>query len=503
MESGVVSVTDRGWPVEPWSWWILAPAVLVVGVLLALASRYGFHRDELYFIESSKHAAWGYVDNPPLTPMLGRLSRAIFGDSLFGLRVVPAIEAGLIVVAMAGLTRELGGRGSVQLLAAVLAATASFVLAIGHLLTTPTLDVLLTVSVVWVLVRLVRTDNQRWWIVVGIGVGIALENKFTIALVIVALSAGAVVTRSWRANVSMWTLAGAGVAVALWAPNLWWQAHHGWTLITFSRAVERDQGADNRVQLLPFQFLVLGPLIAPLFVAGIVGFWRRPAWRRLRFLPVGYAILLVLLAVAGGKGYYAAGLALPFAASGSIVTAERAARAQRSLLWSPIAVAVAVNTAIGAVITLPILPQRLVSGPVAALNHDAAETIGWPSFADQVATAIKSLSAGDRSTAVILTANYGEAGAIDRYGLTRGIGPAYSGHNSYASFRIPPDARGPVIAIGFDDLTRDPALRDCTIIATIRTPDGIDNDENGARIWRCSGPTQTWTALWPTLTHEG
>lgn len=225
--------------------------MVMVGLLLALAARYGFHRDELYFIESAKHLAWGYVDNPPLTPLLGRLSRAIFGDSVFGLRVVPAVEAGLVVVAVAALTREFGARAAAQVLAAILTATASFVLAIGHLLTTPTLDVLVTVLVVWCLVRMVRTGDQRWWLLVGIGVGIGLENKFTIVVVVVSLAAGAVVTRSWRPLVSVWTLAGAAVAVALWAPNLWWQAHHGWTLLSFSRVIARDQGADNRAQLVP------------------------------------------------------------------------------------------------------------------------------------------------------------------------------------------------------------------------------------------------------------
>jgi hypothetical protein len=289
----------------------------------------------------------------------------------------------------------------------------------------------------------------------------------------------------------------------VWAPNLWWQAHHGWTLVSFSRAIARDQGADNRAQLVPFQLLVLGPPVAPVLVAGIWGLCRRPAWRPLRFVPVGYAILLVLLGVSGGKGYYAAGLVLPFAASGAIATVEWMDRRRRALRHVLVAAVVVVNATVGAIITLPVLPQRLVGGAITDLNHDAAETIGWPAFADQVATAMTTLPAADRSTVVILTANYGEAGAIDRYGPARGIGPAYSGHNSYTTFRVPPDTHGPVVAIGFDDLTHDAALGECTTIATIHTPDGIDNDENSTRVLRCTGPTQPWSTLWPTLAHEG
>jgi 4-amino-4-deoxy-L-arabinose transferase-like glycosyltransferase len=388
-------------------------------------------------------------------------------------------------------------------LAAVLAATASFVLAVGHLLTTPTLDVLITVLVVMLLVRIVRTGEHRWWLLIGLATGVGLENKSTIAPVLLALAVGAVCTRSWRAMTSRWTVAAGAIAVVLWLPNLWWQARHGWTLVSFSRAIARYPGGENRAQLVPFQLLVLGPPLAPVLIAGIVSVWRRPAWRRLRFLPIGYVALLVVLAVSGGKGYYAAGLVLPFAATGSIMTVEWMGLRRRALRRVLVVTAIVANTAVGAVVTLPLLPQRLVGGAIVDLNHDAAETIGWPAFVDQVAVAVSALPPSERSTAVILTVNYGEAGAIDRFGPARGIGPAYSGHNSYTTFRTPPDTQGPVVAIGFDDLSNDPVLGRCAIIATIATPDEIDNDENGARIWRCNAPSQGWASVWGSLAHEG
>src|SRR5829696_8867485 len=129
--------------VEPFCRKALVPASLLVAVLVALSGRYGFHRDELYFIESAKHAAWGYVDNPSITPMIGWLSQHVFGDSLSGLRALPAIEAGAIVVIVTAIAREVGATRSAQLLTAIVTATSSFVFAIGHLLTTPTFDVLM------------------------------------------------------------------------------------------------------------------------------------------------------------------------------------------------------------------------------------------------------------------------------------------------------------------------------------------------------------------------
>ena len=157
-----------------------------------------------------------------------------------------------------------------------------------------------------------------------------------------------------------------------------------------------------------------------------------------------------------------------------------------------------VNAVVAALITLPILPERFVDGPIGALNEDVKETIGWPSFVDQVAAAADQASAGDRSQLVIVSTDYGTAGAIDRFGSEHGLGPAYSPHNSYPDFRQPPDTERPVLVIG--EAGANPAwFAGCRRVATIATPGSIDNEIDGMAIRHCTGPAEPWSGLWPKM----
>lgn len=93
-----------------------------------------------------------------------------------------------------------------------------------------------------------------------------------------------------------------------------------------------------------------------------------------------------------------------------------------------------------AVLLLPTLPADRLPGFVVAANPDVGETIGWPEFADSVAAVHRGLPPAERDRAVMLTANYGEAGALARYGPARGLPRAYSGHNSMVTFAGRPTA---------------------------------------------------------------
>ena len=490
--------TDSAWRITPLSPWVAAPSVAVLIGLLAVANRYGFHRDELYFIESMEHPAWGYVDNPPLTPAIGWISRQVFGDTLFGLRVLPAVQVAVVVLVVALLARELGGGRRAQVLAAVVTATASFFLAIGHLLTTPTFDVLATCVILLGLCRIVRTGDQRWWIGIGVAIGVGLQNKFTLLLVLASLAAAALLTGTWRRLVSWWTLAGAAVALVIWLPQLLWQFDHDWPQLDFARALAEQEGGENRATLVLFQLLILGPPLVPIVIAGIWSLWRRPSWRPVRFVAVGYVVLLGVLLATGGKGYYAAGLFGALIAAGSIATVDWVDRGSVPVRASVVGAGLVVNAVVGVVVTMPILPERFVDGPIGAVNEDTKETIGWPAFVEQVAAVADRESMGDRSPVVIVTTDYGTAGAIDRFGAEHGLGPAHSPHNSYADFRQPPAQDAPVLVIG--EAGANPAwFEECERLATIATPGGIDNEIDGMAIRLCAAPAEPWSELWPKM----
>ncbi len=475
-----------GWPV-------FVCGAVVASVLLVLAPRYGFHRDELYFMTNAEHPAWGFVDHPPVTPMLGWLSQFLFGDTLFGLRALTAVVAALIVVAGAAVCAELGGDRSAVVLTAAATATTSTVLAFGHMLTTPTVDVLVWTVSIWLLCRVIRTADPRWFVLLGVIVGVGLLNKFTVLYAVASFGAALVLLPQRTVLASRWVVVGALVAVILWAPNLWWQARNGWPVLELSAGIA-DEAAENRIMAVPFQVLFIGPPVA----AGVaVGWWgqlRGRALRDTRFISVGFVILIVLVIVTAGKPYYAAG-ALPALTAVAAIQLVDWSRRHRGL----VAGVIAFNGMVTAALVLPLVPVWAVGDfPGTSVNPEPLEMIGWPAFVDQIAVEYARIDRGEIS-AIILTANYGEAGAIDRFGPARNLPPAYSGHNSYADVRQPEGSTGPVLVVGY----RNPGefLAGCLALDPIVMPDDIDNEEQGAPLWRCDGPKRSWDQLWPEIRH--
>src|SRR5437588_1352744 len=186
---------------------VAAPALLALVVLLATATRYGYHRDELYFLEASKHMAWGYVDQPPLSVALVWLSRVLFGESLFWMRVPPALADAATVLLAGLIARELGGKRFAQALAALAVAVSPFLIA-GHLAGPTIYDFLAWSAVSLFVVRIIRTGRERLWVAVGVVAGLGLLDKETIALLAVALAVGLVLNRQAKMLRSPWGWAG-------------------------------------------------------------------------------------------------------------------------------------------------------------------------------------------------------------------------------------------------------------------------------------------------------
>lgn len=285
----------------------------------------------------------------------------------------------------------------------------------------------------------------------------------------------------------------------LWLPNLLWQARHGWPQLELADKIGQEDPVGYRVQLLPFQFLLIGPLLAPLWIGGLWWLLRRPEARPYRPLGFAYVVLLVIALVTGGKPYYTMGFLLVLLGAGGVVAESwmRDRRARKLALGA----AIAVSAAVAAVITLPLVPVEDVHAtPIPDLNEDAIETIGWPTFAATVGRVWNELPQSERSTAVVYASNYGEAGAIARYGRAHGIPRAYSGHNAFWRFGRPPDGAHPIIVVGYhhrEALRGD--FRGCVLSARIDNGVALDNEEQGAPIWTCATTTEAWSRLWPRL----
>jgi hypothetical protein len=471
-----------------------AIAVLLVAVLLVAAGGYGYHRDELYFLAAARHPAWGYVDQGPLTPLFARLATAVAGDSLVGLRVLPALFMGLLVVVTALLAREFGGRRGPQALAAGCVAVSAIVLLTGHLLSTTTFDLLAWAVVAWLAVRALRTGGPRW-LLVGLAAGIGLQNKTLVAFLLLGLFVGLVVAGPWRPLRDPWFWGAGLLAVALWTPYLAWQALHGWPQLALSSAIASGGSTSSEPWWLvvPFQVVLVSPLLVPVWVAGLVALWRS---RTYRLFPVAYAALAVLFTVTGGKPYYLCGLYPVLLAAGAapVLRWVRAGRGRAGLLGGALALGALTN----ATLMLPVVPVAdLKDTPVTAMVADVGETVGWPEFAATVAGVVAAQPAG---TVVVLTGNYGEAGAVQRF--APGI-PVVSGHNSYADWGVPPDDATTAVVVGYEPAVLRQWFASVEPAAVIDNGVGLDNQEQGRTVWVCRDPVASWTALWPRIRHVG
>jgi 4-amino-4-deoxy-L-arabinose transferase-like glycosyltransferase len=447
-------------------------------VLTALAGRYGFHRDELYFRAAANRLDWGYVDQPPLTPLLARLFFS-FGDSPFTLRISATLTGVAIAVVVALTARELGGGRGAQALAAAAAATSVFVLAVTHMLSTATLDLLLWAVIGLFTIRLLRTGDGRWWVAIGAAVGLAMTNKWLVPLLVLALGVSLlavgprIVLRTW------WLPAGVAVALAVSAPVLAWQAAHEFPLLTVARGISEADGSENRALFVPLQLLYLSPVLVPVWVVGFLVLWRE---RRFRSIALAYPVLCVLTLALGGKPYYTVALLVILLAAGA-EPAWRWALRRRALA----SVAAVVGVVSSVVFSLPVLPVSALA-PVLAVNREQGEQVGWRELVESVA---HGWAQADPDS-VIFTRNYGQAGAVARYGPELGLPPPYSGHMSYAEWGPPPDsADGRVVVVG----VRHPVFTGCRVVVIHQAV--IENEEDGTEVAVCD--PVVWSRVWPEL----
>jgi 4-amino-4-deoxy-L-arabinose transferase-like glycosyltransferase len=476
-------------------------AAVVAVVLLAVAGRYGYHRDELYFLRAGRELAFGYADQPPLSPALAATMDALFPGSLVGLRLPSALAAAGIVFLTGLLAREFGGGRAAQLLAAGCMAVSSTLLFVGHLLSTTTFDLLGWTALSWLLVRGLR-DGGPVWLAAGAVAGIALENKLSPAFLIGAVVVGVVVAGPRAALRSPWPWVGGVLALAFWAPYLIWQAAHGWPQLDLATAIAGGSSGTSqpRYLFLPFQLVLISPVLVPVWVAGWWRLWRDPGMRTWRSFPVAYTVLAVLFLLMGGKPYYLAGLYPALLAAGAVPVMAWVLRGTGRKRRTALGAALAFSLLVDGVLGLPVVPVgRLGATPIPDVNYDAGETVGWPRLVAAIRTVRQSLPTGAR--VVVLTQNYGEAGAVDRYAPD--LGPAYSGHNSYWTWGPPPEDADTVIAVSLsrERLTR--WFRHVETVARFDNGVDLDNEEQGAPRLVASARRVPWSAIWPELRRLG
>src|SRR5215472_9992401 len=455
-------------------------AAAAFGLEMAVSARYGYHRDELYFLQAGWHPALGYVDQPAITPLAARAMAALTGNTLVGLRLLPALLLAAQVALAGAMSRLLGAGRTGQIVAALATAACGEYLGAAHLFSTTTFDFFFWSLTLYFIVRLLVSADPRWWVAVGTTVGVGMNAKWAVGALAAALLAGFALTPARALLRSRYLLAGAVLAAALAWPDLVWQAQHGWPNLAVFHALH-GQAGHNLGVYWPAQILYTGFVLAPVWIAGLWWCLRHPAARRFR--PAGIAAVITLVV---------------FFAAGAVPTERWLAR--RRLRPVLAAVALVLTTTVAAMITLSVLPARaLATVPLQKINYDLAETIAWPREVALVAREYHALPPGQRAGTAILAGNYGEAGAIDRYGPGDGLPPAFSGANNFWYWGPPPAHDRSAIAINVDPALLRRLFTTVRQVAVFHNGLGVSDDEQGATIYRATGLRTSWAAAWPLL----
>ncbi|MGV9679298.1 glycosyltransferase family 39 protein [Nocardia sp. NPDC003482] len=346
------------------------------------------------------------------------------------------------------------------------------------------------------LLRVLRADGDpRWWLVVGALVGVGLMNKALLVFPVVGLVVAFVVCGPRKMFATRYFALAVGIGLVLWAPYLWWQARHGWPQWALSRAIA---GGSSGTSNSPLEFVLVQLVLAGLFAVPVWGYgwwrlWREP---RYRGFAVAYVLLFVVFLVTGGKGYYLAGMYPVLVAAGAVPFAAWLGAHGRA--WVAVVPAGLVNAAMAVVLFLPVFPvAALAHSPIVAVNYDMGETVGWPDLVAQVAAA----RARYAPSAGLLTANYGEAGALERFGAAYGLPTPRSGHNSYWWWGPLPDAE-PVLTVGIDAERLTALCADLRPAGRLDNGLDLDNDEQHAPLSVCT-PRVPWATAWPRMKGLG
>jgi len=484
----------------------LAAATVIVHVLTG--GQYGFHRDELATLEDARHLAWGYVAYPPVTPFFARTALEVFGTSLAGFRLFAAVAQAVAVVLTGLMARELGATRWAQLVAAT--AAVPFCLGGGALMQYLSFDYLCWVLTAYFTLRLLKSDEPRWWIAIGSSIGLGMLSKYTMPFFIAGLVVGVLTTDLRKHLKNKWLWCGVVVSVVIFLPNLIWQAQHNFVSLDFLQSIHaRDVREGKARGFLPGQ-LKLTLFAFPLWMAGLYFYLFSPRGKRYRMLGWMYVVPLLMFVIAKGRDYYLAPAYPMLYATGSVVAEAwlqsvrpRRASILRGLVWTVLVV----DIASAAAFALPLAPVNSAWFKMAKeVNGDfQCEEIGWPELVETVAHIRDSLPTQDRIHLGILATNYGEAGAVNLYGTQYGLPRAISGVNSFweQGYGNPPPQV--VIVLGLPREFVDTKFSACQLAAHSWNPFKVPNEETlqHPEIFVCRGLLQSWPEFWKDFRYFG
>jgi hypothetical protein len=490
---------------------------LAVGILVGLCTaklllhiftsvrHYGYFRDELYYLDMARHLDWGYVDSAPLIAVYAKIALGM-GGSLAALRILPALAGAALVAISILIARELGGGRYAQFLAGVCMLLCPAVLWGDSLMTMNAFEPLFWMGGMLVVARILRTGESRLWLWFGVLAGLGLENKHSTLSFGFAVTMALLLTQHRREFARGWIWIAGVIAAALFLPNIIWQIRHHFPTIEDLENVRRE---GKNVVLGPLAFVKgqifdIGPILLPVWLAGLVWFLRDRRWR---VLGLTFAVFFVLMEVAHAKNYYVFPI-YPMLLAGGAVVIERGL-VNRAAWTRAAVVGIIVLASLPAVplVTWFLPPERLLAYQdalgfklsKAEVHHESllpqpiADQFGWPEMVGEVAGIYNSLPPEERAQTGIWAGNYGEAGAINEFGPGYGLPRAWSRHQTHWYWGPPPQVYKNLIVIQWSlDDVRD----NCTSFQTFEHYQRFGMGEENAPMYLCRGVTFDIQKIW-------
>ncbi len=491
----------------------VAAGLLAFALHAVFAGRYDIFRDELYFIACGWHPAFGYADQPPVVPLLAAAFYGL-GHSVWMLRLPTSLAPGVLAWLAVRFARLLGGGGVAASLAALSVTIAPMLMGMEATLNTTAFDPLAWTAIAWCLVRGLRNGDLRALLAAGVIAGIDFEIKYALVLWGAGLVVGLALTaeRTLLTRRQLWW--GVALAAGIGAPSVAWQALHGFPFLELAHAARAKNTDIPAPAFVLNQVLVMSPLLAPVWISGLVAPFHMESLRPVRFLSIAFLASTALVLATHGKDYYLAAcfpvmfivgaVGLAHALDGSLGRTILATGAVGALAFSaavsPLALPVLPVPALRSYVqALPVQPQqqeRSFHGTV--LPQVFADQLGWRDFAAQVRDAWRRIPASERGRTAIKADNYGEAAAVEVYGRQDGLPPPLSGHNQYFLWGL--RGQDPVNLLVIQDHPEAlaPFCRETQVLGVTHSPDAM-RYENGKAIAFCRGLKVDLRALWPRL----
>ncbi|HKF50380.1 MAG TPA: glycosyltransferase family 39 protein [Terracidiphilus sp.] len=490
--------------------WLLGLAFTVVHVLAG--ARYGFHRDELLTYSNARDLEWGYVVYPPVTAWLARVELAVFGTSLVGFRFLAAVACGMTTVLTGLMARAMGGGRRAMLVSAFAASIGGSTFFTGSFMSYMSFDLLWWVLTAWCVTRLLQSDDGRWWIGAGAGIGLGLMTKYTMAFFVFGIVGGMLLTSNRKYLRSLWFWCGVAVALLIFAPNLWWQYQHHFVGIDWMKSIH---ARDMRWGRTDYFFLnqiwkVANVVTLPIWLGGLWFLFKRPEGKPWRMIGWMFVLTLLALGAVRGREYYAAPLYPMLMAAGAVcgeiwlaAKPEGKQKKIRGAAWR----ALTIGGLAMASIILPVAPVNSTWWRIAdsVSGQDFNMQIGWPELARTVADVAASLPAEQRARLGVLAGDEGEAGAVNLYGAAYGLPRAISGMNSNWLRGYGDPAPETVIAVGMDPEFLLPNFSSCRRAADLGKPHGVANQTIGGftAVYVCGPPVKGWPEFWKGFQYYG